>query len=386
MSADHRDPTGLSGISPLNPHLSRRALMLGAAAVAAGATLARWVPEARAAVGGQLDIMTWEGYTLQNEAAQWIKQNNLRVNASIMGSQDDVTAKLMGGGVRLDLSEYSNGYNELYKGLGLLKPIDVAQVPNYNPTDIISRFYDGDMWFWDGQRFGIPWTWGVDTIVINPQEVKEPVTSFKDLLRPEFKGRLTFLDNPLTVWPLAAKVTGHGDKFPNVSREDLADIWEQMIPYREQCRTFASSNGDVASLFVAKEISACFCTWTAATLQTAKQGVKTEYVFPKEGGAVWADAWFIPVTSVNVESALAFINQALDPQVQAEMSKAASSAVVNRKAVQYMDAATRSLFDYERIDEVLQQSPLKGQPPRESELYATYDDWLQAWASFRAGF
>ncbi|MNN72542.1 hypothetical protein D3C81_1885920 [compost metagenome] len=68
------------------------------------------------------------------------------------------------------------------------------------------------------------------------------------------------------------------------------------------------------------------------------------------------------------------------------MSKAASSAVVNRKAVQYMDAATRSLFDYERIDEVLQQSPLKGQPPRESELYATYDDWLQAWASFRAGF
>lgn len=386
MSADHRDPTRLSGVSPFNPHLSRRTLMLGAAAAAAGATLGRWIPEARAAVGGQLDIMTWEGYTLQNEAAQWIKQNNLRVNASIMGSQDDVTAKLMGGGVRLDLSEYSNGYNELYKGLGLLKPIDATQLPNYNPTDIITRFYDGDMWFWDGQRFGIPWTWGVDTIVLNPQEVKEPVTSFKDLLRPEFKGRLTFLDNPLTVWPLAAKVTGHGDKFPNVSREELADIWDQMIPYREQCRTFASSNGDVASLFVAKEISACFCTWTAATLQTAKQGVKTEYVFPKEGGAVWADAWFIPVTSVNTESALAFINQALDPQVQAEMSKAASSAVVNRKAVQFMDASTRSLFDYDRIDEVLQQSPLKGQPPRESELYATYDDWLQAWASFRAGF
>ncbi|QOH73392.1 extracellular solute-binding protein [Pseudomonas putida] len=360
--------------------------MLGAAAVAAGATLGRWVPNAQAAVGGQLDIMTWEGFSIQSEAEQWIKQSNLQLNASVMSSQDDVTAKLMGGGVRLDLSEYSNGYNELYKGLGLLKPIDVSQIPNYNPTDIITRFYDGDMWFWDGQRFGIPWAWGVDTIVFNPQEVSEPVTSFKDLLRPEFKGRLTFLDNPLTVWPLAAKVTGYGDKFPNVTQEELAEIWEQMIPYREQCRTFASSNGDVASLFVAKEISACFCTWTAATLQTAKQGVTTKYVFPREGGAVWADAWFIPATSVNIESALAFINQALDPKVQAEMSKSTSSAVVNRKAVQYMDAATRSLFDYGRIDEVLQQSPLKGQPPRESPQYATYDDWLQAWASFRAGF
>jgi len=89
---------------------------------------------------------------------------------------------------------------------------------------------------------------------------------------------------------------------------------------------------------------------------------------------------------VNTETALAFINQALDPRVQAEMSKSVSSAVVNRKAVQYMDDATKSLFEYDRIDEVLQQSPLKGQPPRESEQFATYDDWLQAWASFRAGF
>ncbi len=383
-SKDSRTPN--SGNSFLNPSISRRMMMLGAAAVAAGATLGRWVPSAHAAVGGRLEIMTWEGYTLQGEAADWIKQNNIQVNAAIMGSQDDVTAKLMGGGVRLDLSEYSNGYNELYKGLNLLKPIDVSQIPNYNATDIIGRFYDGEMWFWDGQRFGIPWTWGIDTIVYKPDGLTAPITSFKDLLRPEFKGRLTFLDNPLTVWPLAARITGFGDKFPNVTRDELEQIWQQMQPYRDQCRTFASSNGDVASLFVANEISACFCTWTAATIQTAKQGVRTEYVFPEEGGAVWADAWFIPSTSQNIETALAFINQALDPQVQAEMSKSVSSAVVNRKAVAFMDEASRSLFEYDKIDEVLEKSPLKGQPPRESDEFATYDDWLQAWASFRAGF
>lgn len=386
MSRNEDSRAGSTLDSLLHPTLSRRMFMLGTAAVAAGATLGRWVPSASAAVGGQLDIMTWEGYSLQTEAASWIKEQNIRLSASVMGSQDDVTAKLMGGGVRLDLSEYSNGYNELYKGLNLLKAIDTSQIPNYNPTDIISRFYDGDMWFWDGQRFGIPWTWGVDTIVYRPDAVSAPITSFEDLLEPEFKGKLTFLDNPLTVWPLAARVTGFGDKFPNVTHDELAEIWEKMQPYREQCRTFASSNGDIASLFVAKEISACFCTWTAATLQTAKQGIKTAYVFPKEGGAVWADAWFIPSTSVNTETALAFINQALDPRTQAAMSKAVSAAVVNRKALEFMDDATRSLFDYDHIDDFLRKSPLKGQPPRQSEQFATYDDWLQAWASFRAGF
>ena len=382
-----KDPCGESSLETLlNPKISRRLLMLGAAAAAAGATLGRWVPSAQAAVGGVLDIMTWEGYSLQTEAADWIKANAIRVNASIMGNQDDVTAKLMGGGVRLDLAEYSNGYNELYKGLNQLKPIDVSKIPNYNSTDIINKFHDGSMWFWDGKRFGIPWTWGVDTIVYNPKGLSAPITSFKDLLRPEFKGKLTFLDNPLTVWPLAARITGFDDKFPNVTKDELDQIWQQMQPYRDQCRTFASSNGDVVSLFVAGEISACFCTWTAATLETAKQGVKTEYVFPKEGGAVWADAWFIPSTAENIDTALAFINQALDPRTQAAMSKSVSSAVVNRKAVQHMDEATKSLFDYDNVDKFLETAPIKGQPPRQSDKYATYDDWLQAWASFRAGF
>ncbi|QEY65839.1 extracellular solute-binding protein [Metapseudomonas lalkuanensis] len=360
--------------------------MLGAAAAAAGATLGRWIPNAEAAVGGRLDIMAWEGYTLQGEATDWIKQNGINVNASIMSNQDDVTAKLMGGGVRLDLAEYSNGYNELYKQLNQLRPIDTSRIPNYNKADIYTNFYDGEMWYWDGQRFAIPWTWGVDTIVYDPKSTTEPVESFKDLLRPEFKGKLTFLDNPLTVWPLVARITGFGDKFPNVTADELQEIFELMQPYREQCRTFAGSNGDVVSLFVAKEISACFCTWTAATLETAKQGVDTKYVFPKEGGAVWADAWFIPASAENIDTALEFINQALDPQVQAKMSKAVSSAVVNRRAVPLMEPSVRALFDYDNVDSFLKQSPLKGQPPRTSEQYATYDDWLQAWSSFRAGF
>ncbi|MCY1546462.1 hypothetical protein D9M68_824600 [compost metagenome] len=68
------------------------------------------------------------------------------------------------------------------------------------------------------------------------------------------------------------------------------------------------------------------------------------------------------------------------------MSKAVSSAVVNRRAVPLMEPSVRALFDYDNVDSFLKQSPLKGQPPRTSEQYATYDDWLQAWSSFRAGF
>ncbi|MDR5832574.1 extracellular solute-binding protein [Caballeronia sp. LP006] len=362
--------------------VSRRHFMLASAAAAAGATLGAWSPGARANVGGRLDLMSWEGYSLQNETARWRGQNGVSVNAAVMSNQDDVTAKLVGSPVRLDVAEYSNGYNAIYKDLKVLKPIDIGKIPNYNKSDILARFYDADMWYWDGQHFAIPWIWGLDTLVYNPKYGK--VESHKDLLKPEFKGKLTFVDNPLTTWPQIALVAGYGDKFPNLTKEELKDCFRRMEPYRKQCRVFAGSNGDVISLFASGEIAACFVVWSAVPLETAKQNVTTVGATFKGAGALWADAWFVPMTSQNIDTAHAFINQALSPQVQADACASTVGGCVNRKAIPLLDAKTRALFDYNTIDQLLATTPLKGQPPRTSSQYATYADWLQAWSDFRA--
>ena len=365
--------------------MDRRKFLMGSAA-AGGAYLGAWLPQARAAVGGDLEIMAWEGYTLEPETAEWRKANNIKLRAAIMSNQDDVTAKIAGSNaVRLDLSEYSNGYNAIYNELGVLAELDVARIPNYNKTDIYKPFFQGDMWYWDAKQWGIPWCWGLDTIVVNQEKLGFEVKSYKDLLRPEVKGKLAFLDNPLTLWPQIAKVTGYGDKFPNLSKEELKDCFQKLIPYRDQTKVFASSNGDVISLFASGEISACFCVWSAVPLETAKQNVKTVSIYPEEGGAVWADAWFIPKTSENVDTAYAYINEALTPEIQASISRTAVCSSVSNKAPALMDAQTKALFDYDNFDAQFKSIKIYGQPPRSSDQFATYDDWLQIWADFRAG-
>lgn len=367
--------------------LARRSFMLGTAAIAAGATLGAWVPQARAAVGGNLEVMAWEGYTLETETAEWRKANNITMRAAIMSNQDDVTAKIVGSNaVRLDLAEYSNGYNAIYNELGVLTELDVSKIPNYNKDDIYAPFYEGDMWYWDGKNWAMPWVWGLDTIVVNPELTGFEVKSYEDLLRPELTGKLAFLDNPLTVWPQIAKVTGYGEKFPNLTKDELGDCFEKLKPYRDKTKVFASSNGDVISLFASGEIAACFCVWSAVPLETAKQNVKTVAVYPKEGAAVWADAWFIPKTAENIETAHAFINEALEPEIQASISKTAVAAAVSKKAPALMDAGTKALFDYDNFDQQFKTMKVYGQPPRTSTEFATYDDWLQVWADFRAGF
>ncbi len=321
--------------------MSRRTFLLAGTAAAASATLSAWSPNARANIGGRLNLMSWEGYSLQNETARWRSQSGVTVNAAVMSNQDNVTAKLVGSPVRLDVAKYSNGYNAIYKELKVLRPIDVAKIPNYNKSDIFARFYDADMWYWNGQRFAIPWIWSLDTLVYNPKY--GAVNSHKDLLKPEFKDKLTFVDNPLTTWPQIALVSSYGNKFPNLTTDELKECFKRMEPYRKQCRGFAGSNGDVISLFASGEIAACFVVWSAVPLETSKQNVKTVGAMFKSAGALWADAWFLPTTSQNIDTAHAFINQALSPQVQADACSSTVGDCVNRKAIPLLDAKTRAV-------------------------------------------
>jgi spermidine/putrescine-binding protein len=367
--------------------INLRGFISGTSALSAGVVLGAWVPrDAFAQSDKMLEVMQWEGVALEAETAAWRESMGLTMRTTIMSNQDDVTAKLAGSSpVRLDVAVYSPGFEEIYNDLGILTKLDVAEIPNYNAADIFPPFFNSAMGHGNGQTWGIPWLWGLDTIVVRPDMAGE-VTSYKDLLKPELTGKLAFMDNPLTTWPQVAKVTGYGDRFPNLTVEEMNDCFAKLVPYRNQTKLFATSHGDIISLFASGEIAACFCVWSAVPLETAKQGVKTVAISPKEGGAVWVDAFFIPKTAGNVEAAHGYINQALSPEIQASIVRVAVCNSVSRKAPPLMDEVSRSLFDYDNFDAAFSGVKIYGMPPRTSDQYATYDEWLQKWSDFRAGF
>ena len=371
--------------------LDRRQALAGALGAAAGAFLGPLVPgsisPARAATGGDLKIMAWEGFTLDAELKPWREKNNVKVDAAIISTQDDVHSKFVGGSaVRLDLAEYSQGFEKFYADeLKIIKPIDIAKVPNFNPDQIYPQFYQAPTWYWDKTYFAIPWVWGLNALVYNPKMTK-PITSYKDLLAPEMKGKLTFCDDTIATWPMIARIAGYGPKFPNLTKDEFKKSFAALGPYRDQCRVFASSNGDTISLFASGEIAACFSVWSGTPVETAKRGVETVYAVPAEGAVMWCDAWFTPISAENLDTAYAFMNEAVSAKPQAEVCKAVNGGSVNKHASALMDKATRDLFDYSNLPEVFKKSPLQGQPPRTSDTYATYDEWTQAWADFKASF
>ncbi|HEY0292512.1 MAG TPA: hypothetical protein VGC51_09260, partial [Hansschlegelia sp.] len=69
-----------------NDVLSRRSFMGSTLALGAGAALGSFTgfSPAKAAVGGDLKIMAWEGFTLENELKAWREKNGVQVDAAII--------------------------------------------------------------------------------------------------------------------------------------------------------------------------------------------------------------------------------------------------------------------------------------------------------------
>jgi spermidine/putrescine transport system substrate-binding protein len=363
-----------------------RRWFLGGAAATAGGLLGGPFLTAHAAAGGDIQIMAWEGFELTDELADWRKANGVTVDVGAIGNQDDVTTKFnTSNPPPFDAAEYNQGYSELYVDvLKITKPLDRSKIPNYNPDNLFDVFYDKPTWYKNGQLYGVPYAWGLNTVVYNPDKTAKP-TSYNDLLKPELKGRIALVDDTLATWPIAARLAGLGDKFPNVTKEEMAKIFDNLKQFRAQSRIISPTYGDLVSLFVSGEVVALFCGWSGIPVETAKQNVKTEYTIPQEGAGTWCDAWFMPPAADNQDTAYEFFDRAISPEVQARVASRNASGVVSKKAVDLLPPATKALFDYSDVPGIFKSSPLLGIPPLESTTLATYADWVAAWNDFKAG-
>lgn len=367
--------------------MSCRSFLAGStAAAAAGVFSAPFLPNtARAAVGGDIQIMAWEGWELVDELKEWREKNGVNIEVSAMGNQDDVTTKFnTPSPPPFDAAEYNQGYADLYIDvLKITKPLDLAKLPNYNKDNLFDVFFDKPTWFRNGQLHGVPYAWGLNTIVYNPKMMEKP-TSYTDLLKPELKGKIVLVDDTLVTWPVAATLAGF-NTFPNLTKEEMAQTFEHLKLYRDQARLISLTYGDVVSLMVSGEVAACFAGWTGIPTETAKQGVETIYTIPKEGAATWSDAWFMPNGVDNEDTAYEFMNMAISPEVQAAVITRNAAGVVSSKAVDLLPAETKALFNYADVEGIFKAAPLLGIPPLESTEFATYADWVAAWNEFKAG-
>ena len=337
-------------------------------------------------VGGTLTMLCWQGYDGPNANKPFVEQTGIEINATYLGSNDEIFATLRAGGLgKIDIVTPYHGYVKNLYEADLLQEIDYSRLPN--TADYIPLFQKPEWNTFDGKTYSAPFVWGTGPMIYNAEFIPEPPKEWMDVMKPEYKGKVVMTDDALGHYLIWNQVTGAEDP-TQVTQEQLDKTTDLLIQIKtEQARSFSPNMGDMADIMARGEAWLSTIGWEAVPKFPVAAGSRPALHPPRSRRLHLRRLLLHPEGEApNLDTAYAFIDHMLSPEAQAIAMDDMDSATVNEKAIPLLDEATRDLFPYDNLDEIFEVAPVWGFPPLEDQGdgIVTYNGWLEAWERVRA--
>lgn len=152
-------------------------------------------------------------------------------------------------------------------------------------------------------------------LTYNPDKVKKPPTSWEDLWKPEFKGKvgITNLNSTLGTGFLVEIARMHGGSEANVDPG-----FKAIEALKPSISAVAANPGQLATLFQQGQIDISPGNFNAIQIMKAR-GVAVEFVAPKEKAIAFKTTFHIVKNTGAKDLAFALIEAALSPEVQGKL-------------------------------------------------------------------
>jgi len=281
----------------------------------------------------EIQLFNWSEYIDPVIYDLFRQEYGITVVESNFASNEEMLAKLQGGGAGYDLIVPSDYYVGIMTEEGMLAELDHSVITNLG--NLAERFqnvpYD------PGNRYCVPYQWGTSGIGYNSSVMDAP-QSWSVLFDPDpnavYYGRTTMLDDPREAFAAALIYLGH-----SVNTTDEAQLEEaKQALIRAKAALLGYDSDQFEDLLAAGETIMAH-GWNGDILMGQAENEDISYTIPQEGGVVWIDNMCIPST-VAPERRLAaemFINFILRPDIGAMISEFTYYATPNEAAEAYLD-------------------------------------------------
>ena len=213
-------------------------------------------------------------------------------------------------------------------GQGLVDNYPVAQSKNYKDLIAEAQEETGPAIFFQ-----------VVGLTYNPEKIKKPPTSWKDLWSPEYKGRagITNLNSTLGTGFLVevAKMFGGSESNIEPGFKALNDL-------KPNLAAVAANPGALATLFQQGQVDISPGNFNAIQILKAR-GVPVEFVVPKEGAIAFKTTIHIVKNTKNKDLAIALIEAAMSPDVQTRLMQSPYLVVPTNSKVQMQGEISKVL-------------------------------------------
>jgi putrescine transport system substrate-binding protein len=311
-----------------------------------------------------VNVYNWSDYIDNSILTDFTKETGIKVVYDVFDSNEILETKLLAGGSGYDVVVPTAPFLARQIQAGVFQKLDKSKLPNLKnmwPV-VMGRLakYDPD------NEHAVNYMWGTTGIGYNVDKVKAvlgdvPIDSWDVLFKPENAEKLkscgiNILDASDETIAIAMNYLGKpGDSKKKEDLEAGGDVYMKIRPY---VRTFNASayiddlaNGDICITI----------GWSGDVLQAknraeeAKNGVKINYIIPKEGTYMWFDNLAIPADAKHVDEAHAFIDYLMRPEVIAKASNYVQYANGNLASQKFVDASILKNPNVYPNDEVLKR-------------------------------
>jgi putrescine transport system substrate-binding protein len=285
--------------------------------------------QAAAGGGKVLNLYIWSDYLAADTLANFEKQTGIKVHVAYFDTNETLETKLLAGSSGYDVVVPTASYFERQIKAGVYLTLDKSKLPNLRNMDpqLMAKvaLHDPD------NAHGIIYTWGTNGIGYNEKMVRQllpdaPLDSWRMVFDPAVASKvakcgISVLDSPAEMMRAVYSYLG---KDPNSQNpDDLAQADGVLAKIRPYIRNINSSeyiealaNGDLC-LSVGYNGDVMQARDRA---REANKGIDINYAVPKEGSILWFDMLAIPKDAPDPDSAYAYLNYIMTPQVIADIS------------------------------------------------------------------
>lgn len=236
---------------------------------------------------------------------------------------------------------------------GVLEEIDYDRIPN-------AKYLLPGM----QRQFFVPWVYSGVELIYHPDKIAAP-TSFKDLMNPEYKGRVGLIDQIYFNYLYAFSLVGGGSMgnidpaFPALLKLKEA-VEPKIYPSHQQLAVEMQSD----EIWISANYKARAAQWEAA-------GLPVRGAYPEEGGIAIQFGVVIPKKAPNKDLAYHYINEMLKPDASRQLAELTYYAPAISNVTLPEELARQVQFsedELSRLHMVDYEYAAKNQP-----------DWLEWW-------
>lgn len=257
----------------------------------------------------ELRLYTWSQYFDEAMIKEFEQEAGVKVKVDYFSSNEQMLTKLQ-------LTQGERGYDLILPSdymvrtmieMKLLKPLDKSKLGFLSDfeAEALNPPYD------PGLQYSVPLAVGLTGLAWNTKllpKLSDSLT-WKDYFEnPEFKGRVTLLDDIKEVLQVALLV--HGKSLASATESDVKEAFAYLRKHKSQLKGFTTETRPVIE---AGECVLCM-TYSGDARQVAEAKPEIQFVLPKDGVSIWTDNFAIPANSAEPELAFKFMAKILSAE------------------------------------------------------------------------